>query len=253
MTSYKNFVAKVKQGRILPAYTDLLIDINHCLNMFSDLEMERSLGEMFSDYFGSERGTINFVELYTNLRSIKKEIELGSSLLKILISKTTLLIQLKGFYRNQSQAIEFGSNHCPSGLFPNSNVFEILNSKFEMLCVAVENLQIPSENTSYGARTRAIGLMVNFGIVYKRTGNRSEQYHQAKRLYDSLNNIEILNMLKEVHVFISEVIRDIDSATKMFVAFKQYLRKEDRMKTKPSPLPSSVELPMLELCNPEEK
>ena len=77
MASYVEFADTVSSGEILPAYRQLLIEINYCVNLFDDLENGRTRWDKIKDWTVGERDSINLVNTRRNLEKLKEEIERG--------------------------------------------------------------------------------------------------------------------------------------------------------------------------------
>ena len=77
MASYLEFSETVSRDEILPAYKQLLTDLNYCINLFEDLESGRTLWETITDWTVGERNSINIIRTKERLNTLKLEIEKG--------------------------------------------------------------------------------------------------------------------------------------------------------------------------------
>ena len=80
MASYEKFAEDIGKGEIVSAYTNILNDVNYCINLFDDLEVGRTRTEGWYDYFAGERDQIELQNLPGILETLKKEVEVGLQL-----------------------------------------------------------------------------------------------------------------------------------------------------------------------------
>ena len=123
MASYVEFSSTVSRDEIMPAYKQLLTDINYCINLFEDLESGRTYWESLTDWTVGERNSINFTRMNFRLKKLKEEVEKGIG------CYTRLFIKMKGAkmieqsYQQRIALIE-QSGHDKSQLVEYHNKFK---------------------------------------------------------------------------------------------------------------------------------
>ena len=199
MASYAKFVEKIGKGNIESAYTNVLTDVNYCIHLFEDLEIGRTTTESWFDTYAGERNQVDLENLSSNLKILKKEIEIGLQLYMKLSCKMNIL-------NNQSsQESKLRTIMHSDQTTPRWGIEQELRSQFEELLSTVAGIKI-QENVQF--KNDWFSLIP--GVKGYR--DRTTHYSEARILYQALNQDKILNVLKENHASINELIWCIDDA-----------------------------------------
>ena len=198
MASYAKFIEKIGKGNIESAYTNVLTDVNYCIHLFEDLEIGRTTTESWFDSFAGERKEVDLEHLPSNLKILKKEIEIGLQLYMKLSCKMNILNN-KSSQESKPRSIMHSDQTTRWG------IEQELRSQFEELLSTVSGIKI-QENR----RFKNDWLSYIPGVVSYR--DRTTHYSEARILYQALNQDKILSVLKENHASINELIWCIDDA-----------------------------------------
>ena len=137
MASYVEFSNTVSRDEILPAYKQLLTNINYCINLFEDLESGRTCWESLTDWTVGERNSINFTRMNFRLKKLKEEVEKGISYYTHLFIKMKGVKMIEQSYQQRIALIE-QSGHDKSQLVEFHNEFKgKIETKFDDLAKAV--------------------------------------------------------------------------------------------------------------------
>ena len=239
MASYSRFESAASEGDIKSAYADLLNDIRHTLNLLEDLEMERTWGELVTDWAAGDRNKLNIPRVRKQLNILKEEVGKGSKLF------TTIFLKLRGFecfekyYFHKTEMI---STTFVGNTYSNEtakNFKESLKSLFERFSEVTKQLgetgifkpqregMISSifKDSSMGAAflvlTPGVDITVLLSYVAYRYAkskgiNRGVKYQELQFLSDSLNNPQLLSIFQTCHSSLQETIDGIDEMVETF-------------------------------------
>ena len=93
MRVQEDSASSISQEEVISAYSDLLVDINTCLQLCKSLETERTYREMVSDWAAGQRG--NIPRMVKLMEDLKKEVEKGLCLFMSLSHKLSEVKLLK--------------------------------------------------------------------------------------------------------------------------------------------------------------
>ena len=200
MASYAKFVQKIGKGNIESAYTNVLTDVNYCIHLFEDLEIGRTTTESWFDSYAGERKEVDLEHLSSNLKILKKEIEIGLQLYMKLSCKMNILNATQSSQESKLRSIMHSDQTTPRW-----GIEQELRSQFEELLSTVSGIKI-QENRQFKNDW--------FSYIPGVTGyrDRTTHYSEARILYQALNQDKILNVLKENHASINGLIWCIDDA-----------------------------------------
>ncbi|KAI6657612.1 hypothetical protein LOD99_355 [Oopsacas minuta] len=193
MASYENFTNEIGKGAIISAYTNVLIDIYYCIQLFNDLEIERTLTEKLFDYFAGERNLIEMENLPRNLEILKKEVETGLQLYMRLSCKMNILNGNPNFQRFKQLSIRNSDKTTPRW-----GIQQELGSHFDELLAIVADIKVLEK------------IQDKDGSIIKSYHDRKMLFNTARILYQTLNQELILTVLKKNHALISELILRVE-------------------------------------------
>ena len=202
MASFEKFAEEVGKGDLISAYTNVLKDVNYCINLFEDLEIGRTQKEIWFDYYAGERDQVNLEDLPENLEVLKKEIELGLQLYMKLSCKMKILNTNQSSQDFKQQSIIHSDK-----ITPRWGIQQELRSQFEDLLSTIADIKTPEKVQS---KAGIFGFTILEYIPSYR--DRKIHYNGAKILYQTLNQKNVLSVLKENHTSIRELIECIDDA-----------------------------------------
>ena len=221
-------ISAVSQEEITKAYSDLLTDVNKCLQLCRSLETKRTYREMVSDWAVGQRG--NIPRLIILMVDLKKEVEKGLSLFTTLLRKLNALKLISRLNDNSSDYVSENLKHHGS----------ILTDIYVRFCEAVSSLQnvgiircgkiIKTIDKDLGlgcASLADVGFMVlapKVGIAYylswvgyslvRNDGKkRGSEYTELQSLFESLSDPIMMSTLQTAHFTIENLIKDLDVLT----------------------------------------
>ena len=201
MGSYKQFVENIGKGRVVPGYKNLLTDIDYCINLFENIETARTYTEMFYDFLAGERGKIDIKRFPIVLNNLKQVVEEGISLYTHLtfIIKDFELMQM--FQESRPQPVTHsGEIRLHWGLIND------LKFQFQQLVIAIKGIVIPDKTQPRHQQlfTRLHEMVSCY--TNPNLKNRAKRYETTNTLYQTLNQNEILDLLKANHATVRELI-----------------------------------------------
>ena len=205
MASFEKFAEEVGKGDLVSAYTNVLKDLNYCINLFEDLEIGRTEKEIWFDYYAGERDQINLEDLPENLEVLKKEIELGLQLYMKLSCKMKILNTNQSSQDSKQQSIIHSDK-----ITHRWGIQQELRNQFEDLLSTIADIKTPEKVQS---KVVIYGYTIPEyipGVTSYR--ERKILYNGANILYQTLNQKNVLSVLKENHTSIRELIECIDDA-----------------------------------------
>ena len=204
MASYQQFVENIGEGRVVPAYRKLLTDINYCTILFEDIETARTKTEMFYDWLAGERGKIDIERFPIVLNNLKQEVKLGMELYIDLTFKMKDLKDMQTFKESSPQPLTHSD-----GSTARWGTQQELMFQFQQLITAVEHIVIPDETQPRHQLCTRLHEMGSY-CVNSNLRNRAKMYETTKTLYQTLNQNEVLDVLRANHATVRELILSID-------------------------------------------
>ncbi|KAI6650318.1 hypothetical protein LOD99_5996 [Oopsacas minuta] len=205
MANYQQFVDNIGEGRIVPAYSKLLSDINYCIKVFERLETNRTYSEMWYDWYNGERGQIDVEGFLGAMNTLREEIKLG---LRLYLDLTYKVKNMRTSQESNPQPMTHSE-----GSTPRWETQQELMHQFAQLVTAVEHIVVPDETQpSYQFFMTLVMTMVT-RMSYKATPElsyRAKMYKIIKELYLNLNQDGVLEVLRDNHKTVKELILTID-------------------------------------------
>ena len=203
MASYQQFADKIGEGRVVPAYTKLLTDINYCNNVFKYLETGRTYTEVMYDWVSGERDQIDIERFPIALSTLKQEVELGVKLYIDLAFKMKYLKDTQTFQESRSQPVTYTDRNTTRWGAQQELMFQ-----FGELINAIEQIVIPDKTQPRNQLFTRLQEMGNYANSDMK--DRAKMYETTKILYLTLNQNEILDVLRDNHTTVKELILSID-------------------------------------------
>ena len=207
MASYHEFARKIGEGDIVSAYKNVLTEVNYCINLFEDLEAGRTYPEQISDWLAGERAQINIEDFPFALKTLKEEIEHGLELyVNLSIKKKKLELASQG---SKLQSVRSADNKTPRW-----GVKQELMNQFDELLSLIKDVAAPKRMQPQNWLYISIQNLASYYTNLNK-GDRAKMYETAKVLYLTLNQNEVLKILKQNHTTVRELISRIDSVILM--------------------------------------
>ena len=203
MANYQQFADKIGEGRVVPAYSKLLTDINYCIHVFKYLEMGRTYTEKFFDWVSGERGKIDIKRFPRALSTLKQEVEFGVKLYITLTFKMKYLKDRQTFQESRSQPVTYTDRNTTHW-----GAQQELMSQFGELINAIEQIVIPDKTQPRNQLFTCLQEMGNYANSDMK--DRAKMYETTKILYHTLNQNEVLDVLRANHATVQELILSID-------------------------------------------
>ena len=203
MANYQQFADKIGEGRVVPAYSKLLTDINYCIHVFKYLEMGRTYTEIFFDWLSGKRGKIDIERFPIALGTLKQEVELGVRLYISLTFKMKSLKDRQTFQESRQQPVTYTDRNTTRWGAQQELMFQ-----FGELINAIDKIVIPDNTQPRNqlfTRLQEMGNYVNSDMK-----DRAKMYETTKILYLTLNQNEVLDVLRANHTTVKELILSID-------------------------------------------
>ena len=229
----------------MSAYTELLTDINFCLNLLDDLETARTCTERVFDWIQGDRGRVS-ANLNEELKVLKGEIELGIAVYTDLFFTLDRFRVVKEVYEKLDSI-----SYAPEGKSSRFTYFEMLKSHFDDFKHEIAQDPKQSNNQITGKSNWGVGAVFAvfvFGLVgvggagvvgaagvagvlgvlwalsscakylTKRYTpsvyqDRNAKYKIVKSLHDALSQTNILKIFQDNHSFVKDIIKDIKFET----------------------------------------
>ncbi|KAI6661785.1 hypothetical protein LOD99_9852 [Oopsacas minuta] len=140
MASYEQTVKNICERDVITAYTDVLTDINYCINLFANLETKQTFTEFLMDWYAGERVQINTESFLIDLNNLKEEIQSGIKLYIELFGQIKVFKSLLTIYDSNSESIGYSNKSTARFEF-----IQRLRSQFEALLLAIQYIETPKE------------------------------------------------------------------------------------------------------------
>ena len=230
MNSIKDIDRVLNENNIIPTYREHLLQLNTCIDMFKQIETDRSLKEIFCDYAAGKRTEINHKRLLDHLENVKNELLEGIEMYMMLLGQRE---EVRKYLRNLKVTkfkLEKNETNVPKtspvkkvavpaitvGSFAivgavGGGTCGVILVHYGLLAVSLGTLTGITAGTTAatGGIGAAVGLVVlgvvgaAILIIYKiakyKGKLRGLKYQQVKELYDALNDENVLSTIKTNH------------------------------------------------------
>ena len=231
--------SSISQEEVISAYSDLLVDINTCLQLCKSLETERTYREMVSDWAAGQRG--NIPRMVKLMEDLKKEVEKGLCLFMSLSHKLNDVKLLKSCVSDNLK--HYGVILTDIFLRFNSAVASLQNVGILKCKKAIKSI---AKNVALGSAAivgaiilpRGVGVVYTLGtlahtIARYDGAKRGIKYAELQSLFESLDNPIMMSTLQTAHFTIENLTKELDLLMEKYKAgekeIKEITFKKDSM------------------------